>query len=716
MPSDTRTEPRGPRFELSLTTLVVSVFLVLVLVIAAVSLGSGYIITRRAIEADIERHRADTEQIAGLIVSSRLQGVRQLLDLTVQENALVAAMARGDLPEIGAQLTGVYFSQEEGSIDILFAHMVDSDEIVDVGTQTIATADLHEIAHDDQMFAMTDQVLAVMEEEGRRFVVLTRRDVVDAVTGRVLGSLYGGISLNDNISMLGAVMAASDALSAWLEVDGQRTTPYRAPGGGRGGEAQMAEFRSVLPIAFPEGQPVILVTEHSLRAIQELGRSYRTVTVAVVGCILLISLLAALLLRLVTQRASASLSAYVDEVNRHEDQAQFGRTAIREFNVVGQTLSRFVTAFRESDARAQTILNNASASISIKSVSGHYTFVNREFEESLGKKAQDMVGRTTAEIFPAVLAETIERNDQTVVERKTSVQFEESIDIDGVYRAYVVTKFPLTDVTGTVKSVCSIASDITPLKLSERALTHALAEAESASQAKSRFLATMSHEFRTPLNAILGFSDIIRNEYMGAAGNAAYVAYADDIYKSGHQMLELVDEILDMAAVEAGQRQFDYRPVDLVAVITDSVKQFQHLTSDKGVRLSVDLGDDLPMIHSDQRAVQQVLQNLLSNAVKFTRAGGGVRVSAHADGAHGVVVAISDTGVGMAAEVVESITEPFFQDRSDPHLAESGTGLGLSIVQSIVDAIGGRLEIESELSKGTRVTVWLPAEVDRAVG
>lgn len=721
MPSDIRTDSSRSRLELPLSTLIVSIFVALVAVISIVLLVSGYQIARKAIETDVDRHRESTQQIAHLVVTSWLKDVRQLLELTAQESALRTAMAGGDIPELEAQLTGIYYSQEEGAIDILFAHLADSDRIVDVGGPQADTSEFLHLVHTNQAFALVDRVVVLGEGRNRRFAVLSRTDVVEPVTGRVLGAVYGGIAVDNNVSLLAAVSRAAGATSVAIEIDGQLTRPYLAPGSSvhdpeRAFDAAASGgrnvYRSDLPLTGPDGQALVLVSSHSLQAVAELGRNYRTVLIAVATTILILSLIGVWLLRVVIRKASASLTGYVDDVNRSGHHARFRKSFVREFNEVGAALSRSVEALQESEQRALAILNNAAASISIKSRDGVYTFVNHEFELSMGREAADVLGRRSVDILPPSVAETVDRSDQTVIKERRHVQFESALEVDGAYRAAMVTKFPLLDVAGEVTGVCSIASDITTLKLSEKALTEALAAAESASQAKSRFLATMSHEFRTPLNAILGFSELIRGQYLGAVGNETYLGYAEDIHKSGRQMLDLVDEILDSAAIEAGHRQFDHKPVDLTAVIAEAVKQFEHRADEREIALEVSAAGDLPEIVSDYRAILQVLQNLLSNAVKFTRPGGRIIIAANCDG-DGVELQVSDTGIGMSSEVVENVTEPFFQDKSDPHLAEAGTGLGLSIVKAIVEAIGGSLKIDSEPAKGTRVTVHLPAGGDR---
>ncbi len=239
-----------------------------------------------------------------------------------------------------------------------------------------------------------------------------------------------------------------------------------------------------------------------------------------------------------------------------------------------------------------------------------------------------------------------------------------------------------------------------------RELENALLEAERANRAKSEFLAMMSHEFRTPLNAILGFSEMLRSKIFGALGSERYDDYVDDIYLSGERMLSLVNDVLDIAAIEAGKRTFEIAPVDVGAVARDCLREVDVAAREKEIELTLDIADGAERAVADERALRQILINLLTNAVKYTEPGGKVSLQAVRKG-RGTAFLVSDTGIGIEPALVSSLTEPFTQAVTNPHLTREGTGLGLSIVKSLVDAHGGELAIESKVGSGTTVTVTL---------
>lgn len=247
-----------------------------------------------------------------------------------------------------------------------------------------------------------------------------------------------------------------------------------------------------------------------------------------------------------------------------------------------------------------------------------------------------------------------------------------------------------------------LVENIAERKLAEEERQIALVDAERANQAKTEFLATMSHEFRTPLNAILGFSEMLRAQYFGPLGADNYKMYAEDIHVSGEHMLRLVNDMLDIAAIEAGKRPIVKEDVDLCEVVTACVRNFEMAANNKDVRLCLEIPDDSRFLYTDKRSITQIVLNLLSNAVKFTPSDGTVTVSVNTVN-EGSEIKICDTGIGIAPEKLPTITDPFSQAETDPHIAREGTGLGLSIVQSLVDTLGGSLIITSEVAKGTDV-------------
>ena len=241
----------------------------------------------------------------------------------------------------------------------------------------------------------------------------------------------------------------------------------------------------------------------------------------------------------------------------------------------------------------------------------------------------------------------------------------------------------------------------------QTALAIAHRDAERANAAKSEFLATMSHEFRTPLNAILGFSEMLRGQYFGPLGSDNYREYVEDIHLSGQHMLALINDILDISAIEAGKSELMREPLDVRVILQGCLKSVQPLANRKSINLQLDADRARLPILADRRALTQIVFNLLSNAVKFTDNGGSI--SLNAETVHGgTAISVVDSGRGIPRERLAKITEPFERVSSDPHLSGEGTGLGLAIVQLLADQHGAELRIESEIGQGTTVTVVFP--------
>jgi signal transduction histidine kinase len=257
-----------------------------------------------------------------------------------------------------------------------------------------------------------------------------------------------------------------------------------------------------------------------------------------------------------------------------------------------------------------------------------------------------------------------------------------------------------------------IASDITALKERETVLQAAKDQAEAASRAKSEFLANMSHELRTPLNAVIGFSEIIAGEMLGPVGQPKYKHFAADVVKSGRHLLELINDILDTAKLEAGKTTIHLEPISMHDIVDDSIGMVRDQATTGGVEVTCSIQKGIPLINADGTRLRQILLNILSNAVKFTPAGGKITVTVSCR-AHNVCIAVSDTGIGMDAMDIPKALEPFGQIDSSISRKYQGTGLGLPLSKLLAELHGGDLTIESALGRGTTVTVVLPMAADR---
>jgi two-component system cell cycle sensor histidine kinase PleC len=282
----------------------------------------------------------------------------------------------------------------------------------------------------------------------------------------------------------------------------------------------------------------------------------------------------------------------------------------------------------------------------------------------------------------------------------------------------------------------SVGTDITALKTHEEKLVHGekqlmatvsdlrssqarlaeLAEnyaaektrAEEANQAKSKFLANMSHELRTPLNAIIGFSEIMESGMFGPLGAEKYSEYCGDIRDSGHYLLDVINDILDMSKIEAGRIRLDFEDLELDTLLADAMRVVSARAQEKQLKLVARISPDL-RLRADRRAFKQIALNLLSNAVKFTPEGGCVSVRGRGTDTC-IVLAIADTGIGIARDALAKLGRPFEQVESQLTKSHQGSGLGLAIAKSLVELHGGGMRIRSTPGRGTVVVVRLPLQ------
>jgi two-component system cell cycle sensor histidine kinase PleC len=232
--------------------------------------------------------------------------------------------------------------------------------------------------------------------------------------------------------------------------------------------------------------------------------------------------------------------------------------------------------------------------------------------------------------------------------------------------------------------------------------------AEEANQTKSKFLANMSHELRTPLNAIIGFSEIMESGMFGELGSEKYQEYCHDILTSGHYLLEVINDILDMSKIEAGRMKLDMEPLDLAKTLAESLRVVTGRAQDKKLVVDADIEQTISVV-ADRRAAKQILVNLLSNAVKFTPDGGRIVVRSRMTSDR-ITLLIADSGIGIAAHSLARLGRPFEQVESQLTKTYHGSGLGLAIARSLIQLHGGSMKLRSRLGRGTVVRVSLPRD------
>jgi PAS domain S-box-containing protein len=367
------------------------------------------------------------------------------------------------------------------------------------------------------------------------------------------------------------------------------------------------------------------------------------------------------------------------------------------------------------------MMDNPPLVLTLQDPQGRYLMVNRHFAQQFRRSEEDLVGRFASEIFPPELAARLTQQVEETVRAGKPQSYDMRIpDIRGDLRDYMLVRFPIYDQDGALLAVGSIATEITERKRLEAALREQaemrerLAEnyarqrevAETANRAKSEFLAHMSHELRTPLNAIIGFADMIAGRLLGPQSDK-YFEYAEDISGSAHHLLGVINDILDVSKIESGRLELELQQHESQDLVDDSLRLVRGRAREARLQLVNALPDDLPPMLVDARAVKQILINLLSNAVKFTPAGGSVTVDGRLTGDGGMILTVSDTGIGIAEENLERVFEPFWQADAGIRRSE-GSGLGLNICRKLIDLHGGSIGVSSVPQQGTCVTVSFP--------
>jgi PAS domain S-box-containing protein len=261
---------------------------------------------------------------------------------------------------------------------------------------------------------------------------------------------------------------------------------------------------------------------------------------------------------------------------------------------------------------------------------------------------------------------------------------------------------------GRLQTAFGTIQDITERKHTENALRGARVEAEIANQAKSQFLANVSHELRTPLNAIIGFSEIMTGELMGPLGSSLYKEYANDIHESGRHLLAIINDILDLSRVEAGQTALNESSVEMQKLVAACLILVRGKAHEGGLTISVEAIGTVFDVVADERLLKQALLNLLSNAIKFTPKGGSIRIVTRTTPA-GVEIAVADSGIGMTENELAQVAKPFVQLENWLVRKYEGTGLGLSIAKSFCELHSGWLQIVSAPGRGTTAIIHLPA-------
>jgi len=388
---------------------------------------------------------------------------------------------------------------------------------------------------------------------------------------------------------------------------------------------------------------------------------------------------------------------------------------------------------RESQAFLSDVIENNAAQIFAKDQTGRYILVNREWEQGTGISREMAIGKKDPDLFPGT-ADEYRNNDIWVMEHGQALKTEEFLEEGGSKRYYITIKFPLRDKNGQINGICGISTDITDRMLAAEQLQEAhdrleqrvaerVAELnvanlalQKAARMKDEFMASMSHELRTPLTGILGLSESLRLNTYGPLNDAQATALKM-VEKSGRHLLELINEVLDLAKIEAGKIELQLGPCALDTICQASLQMVNSLAGQKHLHTSISMDPAAIVVWADGRRLKQMVVNLLSNAVKFTPEDGslGMEILGNSD-LKQVSISVWDTGIGIQPEDLPRLFQPFVQLDNSLSRQYAGTGLGLSLVQRLADLHGGSVHVKSVPGHGSRFTILLPWNMQTSSG
>ncbi len=373
-----------------------------------------------------------------------------------------------------------------------------------------------------------------------------------------------------------------------------------------------------------------------------------------------------------------------------------------------QPAVRTATAARET----ASLLDIATDGVIVVDRTGRILEVNTGAARLFGYERDELSGRAFDELFAPESQPIVKAGLERLIVNREASPLDDGREIIGRRRHGSLMTLHLLFGRADQNGVryCVVFRDISRWKNAEKDLISARQQAEKASAAKSEFLARISHEMRTPLNAIIGFSEVMMEERFGPIGNDRYRDYLKDIRTSGSHLVSLLNDLLDLSKIEAGKMELEFERVNLNDITQQSVAIMQAQANRARIIVRTALSMNIPGIVADARSVRQILLNLLSNAIKFTSAGGQVIVSTAATDHGDVMLRVRDTGIGMSEKDIEMALQPFRQIASASRMDTSGgTGLGLPLTKALTEANRASFSIKSAVNSGTMVEIVFPA-------
>jgi len=692
------------------------------LAISAIVVWLGFWFASQTLDAELERRHQHYQRFTELHFRTQLGHLENFLRVLSQNGVLVTQLREGNSNAAEELLSNAFFELDSGVLDILFVAPSNGEEIIDVSSSPYNSNSIVSNAAAGPLSSAPRLITSQTADGTIIAAFVSGLQIIDPISRAVTGRLFGGVILNDNPRVLRDLLDDTDLKAVALLVDGKMVSEISAYD--ETSEKPNAETNSgivangakiTIPFAVTfDGPETIIEAIRSASPVADLKETYLQLLPIVIGLIIILAAMLSGFIRLVTMRSLSKLSHYADAVaatiegGSHIPRFQSG--LIREFNSLGDTIEQVFSAFRESEYRAESVIDRAPAVIFAKDLDGRYIIANAEFLSIFDLSKDQVIGGSNEDLFPDEFVQEIKAFETSATDREDGTAVELTAPTAAGEKAFLGVIFPLREDTGTIYAHCTILADITERKKAETGLRHAKEEAEFANSAKTSFLAGVSHELRTPLNAIIGFSEMIVKEVLGKIENRNYVEYAEHIQSSGTHLLSLIGDVLDLSVIEARGEAVREEALDIEQLGNDCVRMISDPAEAAGIEVITDINLQGHALKADARRIRQILINLLTNAVKFTPRGGRIELSGRLQADGRVELTVTDTGSGMDAATKAHAFEPFMQGNSSMVRKAEGAGLGLALVKRLAELHDAELDCISAPGEGTTISIHFPAK------
>jgi len=679
-------------------------------IIILIVLFQSYQISSRLISQEVMRTSKQTSSLIQSLFDFRLATLQIHQDSSAKNATLVQAMRSGAPQSLDQYFLTVDQLELSNTPDIRFI-TTQNEVLWDDGNSQFYGIETKELGKIIRRISISSNwhLLRTPSELGPTYLLVRRSSIVDPASGEVLGFLYVSIVLNDNYTLIARIKDHSNSQNLVLAVDDKVLSStlngnehYNAQDVINSHQNSKLDDKNIVSQTTleVEGVPTYL----SIYAVQsnqnalKLRDSYYFWIIFALTAMVIVTVVTRWWLHRKIKHEIDDLMSYTHQVAVQGKEHYFPGSSVYEFDHFGRTLENTFQRLSEQEKQFEDLFNFSLSPIILWSTDGHIIRMNPAAQShfsSTGRDDKQIFNSLETQLIPDIQAAA---NGDVVTETMTEIN----------QKVFRWSLSPIV-VESHIDSIIAQGQDVTSFAEAEKQSRLARREAEESARVRADFLAKMSHELRTPLNGILGISQLLKS----SVTNQEQIEQINVLCSSGEHLLAVLNDILDFSKIEQGQYRIQSSEFYLVDVVSAIEQIYRPMCQEKGLELELESNIEQGVIvNSNQVRLNQILYNIINNALKFTCEGKiSVRFSLTYGDPNQLHVWVVDTGIGIKESDLEIIFDPFMQAESTTTREFGGSGLGLTIVHSLVELLGGTIEVKSEYGKGTEFEIYLPMDV-----